>query len=333
MAKRVFGFFKTVVMGFLNHRCGLHAAGLTYFSLMAVVPILCLLMVCAKVCGAGDFARKQITSYVDAFIVSVEKGAQREPGADGKPAAELTPEEKAKEEKRIAQHAVAVQLREFVDPLFDQIDKFDIRTFGWIGFAMLMWTVISTLGQIEMSMNEVWEVDKPRPLWKRSILYLFMVGVLPLLTAAAVSLPILQLVKKALDVTVGATSYTRWVGEALVAVLDSRIFAFSLAAIFVTLIFAFIHFFMPNRRVKVLPALEGGLVTAVLLGCWIKLCTAAQMGIGKSSAFYGSFATPVILLAWIYMSWQIVLLGACFTNAFQGLHNGAADGGGADAAA
>ena len=93
MAKRVFGFFKTVAMGFLNHRCALHAAGLTYFTLMAIVPILCLLMVCAKVCGAGDFAREKITGYVDAFIASVEKGAQ--PAAtDGKPAAEMTPQQR-----------------------------------------------------------------------------------------------------------------------------------------------------------------------------------------------------------------------------------------------
>ena len=319
MAKRVFGFFKTVAMGFLNHRCDLHAAGLTYFTLMAIVPILCLLMVCAKVCGAGDFAREKITGYVDAFIASVEKGAQ--PAAtDGKPAAEMTPEEKEKEEKRIAQHVVAVQLRGFVDPLFDQIDKFDIRTFGWIGFAMLICTVISTLGQIEMSMNEIWEVKRARPLWKRCFLYLFVTGVVPLPLAAALSLPILRLVKRGLDATVGATAYTRWLGEALVAVLDSRLVSFAVAVLFVTLIFAFIHSFMPNRRVGFLPALEGGLLTALLLGAWIKLCTAAQVGIGKSSAFYGSFATPVILLAWIYMSWQIVLLGANFTYAFQRLH-------------
>jgi uncharacterized BrkB/YihY/UPF0761 family membrane protein len=42
----------------------------------------------------------------------------------------------------------------------------------------------------------------------------------------------------------------------------------------------------------------------------MKVCAVAQVGIAKSSALYGSFAFMPIVLAWLYMSWQIVLLGA-----------------------
>ncbi len=331
MAMRLVKFLQVVVRSFLDHHSGLHAAGLTYFTLMAIVPMLCLLMVCAKVCGAGDFARRQITGYVDAFIESVEASAAPA-GAPAVEAAPTTPEDKEKAERREAQHIVAMQLREFVDPLFDRIDKFDIRTFGWLGFAMLMWTVVSTLGQIEMSLNDVWEVDRPRAFWKRCIVYLSVAGVVPLLLAAALSLPVLRLVNQVLTATVGASAYTRWVGDALMAGLGSRLCSFMVTASFATLGFACIHAFMPNRRVKLLPAFGGGLVTAGLLTGWIKLCTAAQVGIGRISVFYGSFATPVILLVWIYTSWQIVLLGASFTYAFQNLSNvdAAGDGGRAD---
>ena len=138
-------------------------------------------------------------------------------------------------------------------------------------------------------------------------------------------MPVLRLVKRALDVTVGASSYTKWVGDALVAVLDSSLFSFAVSALFVTLLFAFVLSFMPNRKVKFRPAFEGGFVTAVLFCGWIRLCTAAQVGIGKSSAFYGSFAAPMIVLAWIYMSWQIILLGANMTHAFQCVHNRSRD--------
>ena len=47
----------------------------------------------------------------------------------------------------------------------------------------------------------------------------------------------------------------------------------------------------------------------------MKICAVAQVGIAKSSALYGSFAFLPIVLAWLYMSWQIVLLGACITHA------------------
>ena len=310
-------FLSVAVGGFVKNRCALYAAGLTYFSLLALVPALCLLMVLAKTCGAGDFARTQINGYFDRFIASVEEGAQPAAGAGQA----RTPEEQAAEEKRIAQHAVAVQLREFVNPLFDQIDKFDIRAFGWIGFAMLMWTIISSLGQIEATMNAIWNVSRQRHFLKRCWLYLFVVSVVPLLSAVALSLPVLRLVKRALDATMGATVYTKWASDALVAVLDSRLFSFVVAAVCVTLLFAFVLSFMPNRRVQLRASLEGGFLTAVLFCSWIRLCTAAQIGIGKSSAFYGSFASPMIVLAWLYMSWQIILLGANMTHAFQCVHN------------
>ena len=42
-------FVSTTISSFGEHRCGLHAAGLTYFTILGFVPVLCLLMVYAKV--------------------------------------------------------------------------------------------------------------------------------------------------------------------------------------------------------------------------------------------------------------------------------------------
>ena len=319
-------FFSMAFGGFAKNRCALCAAGLTYFTLLTLVPALCILTVTAKACGAGEFARTRINGCFDRFIESVEEGA--------KPAdcqAAETEAERAAEEKRIAQHAVAVQLREFVNPLFDQMDRFDIRAFGWIGFAMLIWTVVSSLSHVETAMNAIWEVPRQRHLAKRFVMYLFVVAIVPLLAAAALSLPVLRLVKTVLDATVGASAYTKWAGDALVSVLDSRGVSFSVATVSVTLLFAFVMAVMPNCRVGRRAALEGGFVTAVLFCGWIRLCTAAQMGIGRVSAFYGSFASPMILLAWIYMSWQIVLLGANITHALHCIHDRAGGGAGGGA--
>ena len=72
-----------------------------------------------------------------------------------------------------------------------------------------------------------------------------------------------------------------------------------------------------NGKVKFMCAWLGGLVTAVLLGAWVKICSVAQVGIAKSSALYGSFALLPIILAWLYMTWQIVLLGANMVKALE----------------
>ena len=54
----------------------------------------------------------------------------------------------------------------------------------------------------------------------------------------------------------------------------------------------------------------------------MKLCTSAGVGISRTSAMYGSFAAVPILLAWIYMNWQLILLGSCMSYAFECVHRG-----------
>jgi len=70
-------------------------------------------------------------------------------------------------------------------------------------------------------------------------------------------------------------------------------------------------------RVRVLPGLAGGLITAIGFTVWLKICTVMQVGIVKYSLLYGSFALVPILLAWVYVSWEIILLGAEITCTLQ----------------
>lgn len=309
-------FVSITVGGFLKHKCGLYAAGLTYFSMLAFVPMLCLLMIFAKVCGADTLAREKINEHLDAAITQIEQGQAQIPAKDSTPAQVEESRRKAEASKELARQA-----REFANDMFDRIKEMDVKALGWIGFLMLMWTAISTLSQVETSMNEVWEVDKSRPLWQRCALYLFISMILPLLLAFTMSLPVLHVVKDVVDATLGATGYTKWLGEKLVTVLASRLFGYAVSLVFATVAAAFVLKFIPHRKVQMRAAVEGGLLTAVLFGGWMKACTSIGVGIAKSSALYGSFATVPILLAWIYMSWQIVLLGSCMTYAFQCVHS------------
>ena len=170
-------FVREVLLGFVKHRCALHAAGLTYFSMMALVPVLCLLLLLAKTCGAGDIVRRQINEHLDAQIAAFENGHK-----DGVARVLAADEATAAERERNAQ-GFAVQAREISNQLLDRIDAFDAGTLGWAGLVMLLWTVISTLGTVEDSFNEIWEVEKPRPLWKKGVLYLLVALILPVLAA------------------------------------------------------------------------------------------------------------------------------------------------------
>ena len=141
-------------------------------------------------------------------------------------------------------------------------------------------------------------------------------------TSVAVSLPILRLAKTALDATLGATSYTKWVGDALVNLIMSRLFGFFVTLAFASLAFAILLKMMPNCRVGFRSSFRGGFFTALLVGGWMRLCTSAGVGISKSGAMYGSFAVVPIVLAWVFMSWQLILLGSCMSYAFECVHRG-----------
>ena len=289
----------------------MHAAGLTYFSMLAVVPILCVLLVAAKTFGVADYAERQINFHIDAMIENVERGQ------DGSFAkfASLSEEERIK--KEIAAKEFASQARSISAGLFDRIEKFDIGTLGWIGFGFLLWTVISSIGMVEVSLNEIFGVASPRVLWLRMLLYLGMAVLLPLTATVAVSLPVLGALKGMFAPLFASTDMARPVLETLSGVVGSWLFRAVFVFLTTSLVFSFVYWLLPNRKIRWRHSLYGGIITAALFGGWMKACAVAQVGISKSSALYGSFAFFPIILAWFYMSWQLFLFGACMTRAFE----------------
>jgi membrane protein len=85
-----------------------------------------------------------------------------------------------------------------------------------------------------------------------------------------------------------------------------NLFVFVLVTITITLLLKF----MPNAKVKWVPALIGGLVAALLLLLWLWACARLQGVVTRNSKLYGSFAIVPIVLFWVFVSWQIVLFAA-----------------------
>ena len=310
--KKTFAFLKDLIMSFLNNKCSMHAAGLTYFALLAIIPVLCCVLVAAKACKVDQIAREQINMRIDAFIEEIEKGQ------DDKIAQYLpSKSDEEREKKRIAAKELATTARNISSELFKRVEQFDVGTLGWIGFGFLLWTVISSLASVESSFNQIWDVPEARKIWKRAYMYLFIMIVLPVLATVAMSLPVLNVAKNVIVCTLGATWLTQWVSDGLVWLLDSWVFRFAFSFASASVAFAFFLWVMPNCKVRLRYAWYGGAITALLFCGWLKACAVAQIGIAKSSALYGSFAFLPIVLAWLYMSWQIVLLGANMVRAFE----------------
>ena len=78
MMNKIKTWCRGVVKGFLDNQCSMHAAGLTYFSMLAMMPILCCILVVAKAVGVDDYARTHINERIDALITHIEKGQDDE---------------------------------------------------------------------------------------------------------------------------------------------------------------------------------------------------------------------------------------------------------------
>lgn len=313
--KRVFDYLKSVLKGYLDNHVSMHAAGLTYYSLLAIVPILCVLLLVARTFRADEFVKEQINGQIDAMITNIESGQD-----DDLATVAVISEEQRAQKKELA-HEFGLRARALSDQVFTRIDNFDLSALGWIGSLALIWTVFSSIGMVEVSFNEIWGVGKPRPFQRRVGVYLLVALVVPVLFALAMSVPILGIIKNIVARTVGVANQTKWLSDGLIMFLDSPFLRYVLIFVSTSLNFAFLYWVMPNCCVRFKHALQGGMITAVLIGLWIKICAILQVGIANSSALYGSLALLPIVLAWMYMSWQIILLGAVAVHTIEIRHS------------
>jgi membrane protein len=171
---------------------------------------------------------------------------------------------------------------------------------GTLGLAFLLYTVITAIQKVEESFNYVWHVERPRSWARRVTEYLSLMIVGPVvvvaglgLTAAAASSSLLQALGRI---------------ELLGAVLT---FSGALAPyLLVSALFTFLYIFIPNTRVRFVPALVGGFTAGAL---WVAVGAAFTAFVAYSSRFtlvYTSFAILITALIWIYVAWQVLLIGA-----------------------
>ena len=288
----------SVYKGFEANVGTLHASALTYYTLFAIVPMLAVGLALARVFGGEAIARAEIHKNVIGIIVNMPATA----GTSNTLAAVAASTDDADDTQRMNQE-FANRVMAVEDKLFSQVNSIGLGTLGGAGLVGLLWMVIGMLTRVEESFNAVWGIARGRSTWRCFTDYLSVVLIVPLLAVAASTVPVADMVTRHVAVAgVSAQSLQTVVGSLWVKQL--------LVLGFGTLAFTFLLLFMPNTRVRLLPAFLGGLFTAVFFTGWLKLCTLMQVGIVKYSLIYGGFALLPILLAWIYVSWQIVMLGA-----------------------
>ena len=179
-----------------------------------------------------------------------------------------------------------------------------------LGVLVLLFSASGVFGELQNSMNTIWEV-KPRPnlgIWgflrQRFLSMTMVLGVaFLLLVSLFVSTAITAVSKDVL----GNIKFVSYIGDVIV----------SLAII--TVLFAMIFKLLPDVKIPWKYVWLGALITAVLfsIGKW---GLTAYFRYGTPTSAYGAFGSLAAVVLWVYYSSMILFMGAEFTKVYARAH-------------
>ncbi|MBX3176488.1 MAG: YihY family inner membrane protein [Candidatus Hydrogenedentes bacterium] len=332
----------------------LRASALTFTTLLFLVPFLVFMFSFIQTFNLGDHIYGQVSDWIDGHItkamevVQVVKGGEE----DGEPApADLyeSPEPvipRAESEgdpatAQAANAAIAVEGGDAVDApeggdsipteddqqlvndilktmfptmtvdmdegeYFDPVGFLvgmveeratDVRTLGLTGLMYVLITVLGLMRNVEWAFNQIWGVSETRKLLRTLSDYVMITLLLPVVAAVM------------LGITAALTT-NESLGSLSIVLRGSQVLIISLT-------FALLYYFVPNTTVQPRCALAGGLLAGIAWTATAWAYVTFNVGLAKYTFFFSAFALVPMLLAWIYVSWAILLFGALVTFAYQ----------------
>ena len=173
-----------------------------------------------------------------------------------------------------------------------------------IGLVFMLWTVIMLINNIEQTFNYIWQVKKPRSLFRTITDYMAMFLLAPMIIVLTSGISIFV-----------ATVSDSMEGYALLAPV-MRFIIDLMPYIFMSAVFVALYVFMPNTKVKFSCAIVPGILAGVAMQGLQLVYIHSQIWVSSYNAIYGSFAALPLFMLWVQISWTICLFGAelCYTS-------------------
>lgn len=182
------------------------------------------------------------------------------------------------------------------------------KTLTGPGIAFLLVTAVLMLRNVEKAFNLIWRARENRSALSSFLLYWAVLTLAPITIGVALGLGTYL------------SSFADTLGEQL-DVLGARAFAlWALPLLLSTAGFSLVYAAVPNCSVPFRHALIGGFIAACAFHLARSLFT--SLVVGSSITFiYGAFAAVPLFLLWIYLSWNIVLMGGILVHSLSAYQN------------
>lgn len=166
-----------------------------------------------------------------------------------------------------------------------------------IGIAILFVTTLMTLRTIERTFNQIWHVHIQDGLMLRIIRQLFMIITVPLILATAF-------------IASGVIRSLSFLNQQVLGYSLNWLFTVQLISFAVTIAgFAIMYWYIPKTHVPFKNATIAAIIIAVLFEALKQGFGHVMSNFTNYEAIYGAFAALPIFLLWIYLSWNLILLG------------------------
>ena len=186
-----------------------------------------------------------------------------------------------------------------------------------IGAATLLFGALGVFGELQNSLNMIWDV-KPKParnLWD-GIKRFFLGSLLSFTMVLGIGFLLLA----SLVLSAALSALGQFVSATLpLADLWLQVINFFSSFLVITLLFAMIFKFLPEADIAWKDVWLGAAVTSALFTLG-KFLIGLYLGRSRVGSIFGAAGSLAILLIWIYYSAQILFFGAEFTQVYANLY-------------
>jgi membrane protein len=190
---------------------------------------------------------------------------------------------------------VAEQIMSFVGNI-------KVGVLGSVGLGVLLYTVSSLIHKMIKAIDYTWNGRGERSFLNRLGIYMLMIMLGPL---------VLFSVAGAVSTVVEAS----WVQHLLETQVIGSVYALLLSwtpFLLVVVMLSLIYWVLPGKRVHWYTALAGGFLAAVLWKLLGWIFATVVVGSAKYTAIYSAFASALLFMIWLHLSWLVLLLGSRF---------------------
>ena len=167
-----------------------------------------------------------------------------------------------------------------------------------IGLLFMLWTTLMLISNIESAFNDIWQVRRPRNIFRTITDYIALLFLIPIVIVVSSGLSIL------------AAALNHQLKDIIVL---GPLVSLSIKAspyLLLSLAFTALYIFMPNTKIRLSSAIVPGFIAGTAMQLFQSFYINSQIWISNYNAIYGSFAIIPFFLLWLQASWIICLVGA-----------------------